>query len=85
MFAGEVAYLADDIKDLEATNPGNTLVVAAGDNVGGTPLISAAFHDEPTIEALNMLGLDISAVGNHEFNKGVNELLGIQEGGCHPD
>ena len=82
--AGGVAYLADDIKDLEATNPGNTLVVAAGDNIGGTPLISAAFHDEPTIEALNMIGLDVSAVGNHEFDEGVDELLRISNGGCHP-
>ncbi|HET9541174.1 MAG TPA: bifunctional metallophosphatase/5'-nucleotidase [Candidatus Limnocylindria bacterium] len=84
VLAGGVAYLADDIKDLEATNPGNTLVVAAGDSIGGTPLISAAFHDEPTIEALNLLGLDISAVGNHEFDEGVDELLRIQNGGCHP-
>jgi hypothetical protein len=59
-------------------------VVAAGDNIGATPLVSAAFHDEPTIEALNMIGLDISAVGNHEFDEGVDELLRIQDGGCHP-
>jgi 5'-nucleotidase len=81
--AGGVAYLADDIKALEATNP-NTLVVSAGDNIGGSPLISAAFHDEPTIEALNELGLDFAAVGNHEFDEGVTELLRIQNGGCHP-
>jgi 5'-nucleotidase len=82
--AGGVAYLADDIKDLEATNPNRTLVVSAGDNIGASPLLSAAFHDEPTIEALNMLGLDVSAVGNHEFDEGVDELLRIQNGGCHP-
>ena len=50
----------------------------------GRPLISAAFHDEPTIEALNLIGLDVSAVGNHEFDEGVDELLRIQNGGCHP-
>ena len=83
VFAGGVAYLADDIKDLEATNP-NTLVVSAGDNIGASPLLSAAFHDEPTIEALNLLGLDVSSVGNHEFDEGVDELLRIQNGGCHP-
>lgn len=82
--AGGLAYLADDIKDLEATNPERTLVVAAGDSIGATPLVSAAFHDEPTIEALNLIGLDISAVGNHEFDEGVDELLRIQNGGCHP-
>jgi 5'-nucleotidase len=83
VFAGGVAYLADDIRDLEATNP-NTLVVSAGDNIGATPLISAAFHDEPTIESLDLLGLDVSAVGNHEFDEGVTELLRMQNGGCHP-
>jgi len=84
VLAGGFAYLADDIKDLEATNPNGTLVVSAGDNIGGTPLVSAAFHDEPTIEALNLIGLDVSAVGNHEFDEGVDELLRIQNGGCHP-
>jgi 5'-nucleotidase len=82
--AGGVAYLAQHVKDLEATNPANTVVVSAGDNIGGSPLISAAFHDEPTIEALDLLGLDVSAVGNHEFDEGVDELLRIQDGGCHP-
>jgi 5'-nucleotidase len=82
--AGGVAYLAQHVKDLEADNPDNTVVVSAGDNIGGTPLISAAFHDEPSIEALNMLGLDVSAVGNHEFDEGVTELLRMQDGGCHP-
>ena len=84
VLAGGFGYLADDVKDLEATNPNGTLVVSAGDNIGGTPLISAAFHDEPTIEALNLIGLDVSAVGNHEFDEGVDELLRIQNGGCHP-
>ena len=82
--AGGVEYLATHIKNLHATNPDRTLEVAAGDLIGGTPLISAAFHDEPTIEAMNALGLDLSAVGNHEFDEGVNELLRIQNGGCHP-
>jgi 5'-nucleotidase len=82
--AGGVDYLATHIKQLHATNPDRTLEVAAGDLIGGTPLISAAFHDEPTIEEMNALGLDLSAVGNHEFDEGVDELLRIQNGGCHP-
>jgi 5'-nucleotidase len=82
--AGGVEYLATHIKALEATNPDRTLEVAAGDLIGASPLISAAFHDEPTIEAMNAVGLDISAVGNHEFDEGVDELLRIQNGGCHP-
>ena len=81
--AGGVEYLATHVKALEATNR-NTLVVAAGDLIGASPLLSALFHDEPTIEAMNMLGLDLSAVGNHEFDEGTVELARMQRGGCHP-
>jgi 5'-nucleotidase len=82
--AGGVEYLGTLIKNLEATNPKGTLEVSAGDLIGASPLVSAAFHDEPTIEAMNALGLDVSAVGNHEFDEGVTELLRMQNGGCHP-
>jgi len=81
--AGGVEYLATRIKQLRATNP-NTLVVAAGDLIGASPLISGLFHDEPTIEAMNQIGLDLSSVGNHEFDEGSAELLRMQNGGCHP-
>jgi 5'-nucleotidase len=47
-------------------------------------LLSALFHDEPTIEAFNQIGLDFNAVGNHEFDEGIYELIRMQEGGCHP-
>ena len=80
--AGGAEYLATHIRQLEATNP-NTMVVSAGDLVGASPLLSALFHDEPTIEAMNMIGLDLNAVGNHEFDEGAAELLRMQEGGCH--
>src|SRR5436190_17855695 len=62
----------------------NTIFVAAGDLIGASPFLSAMFHDEPTIEALSMMGLDISSVGNHEFDEGKDELLRMQNGGCHP-
>src|SRR5918995_6105766 len=81
--AGGAAFLAKHIRDMRATNP-NSLVVSAGDLIGASPLLSAAFHDEPTIEAMNQIGLDLNAVGNHEFDDGEAELLRIQEGGCHP-
>ncbi|MDX6372562.1 MAG: 5-nucleotidase, partial [Nocardioidaceae bacterium] len=61
------------------------LTVAAGDLIGASPLLSAAFHDEPTIKAMNLLHLDVSSVGNHEFDEGVNELLRMEKGGCLPD
>jgi 5'-nucleotidase len=85
--AGGVEYLATWLKKLraEAAAEGrSTLTVGAGDLIGGTPLVSAAFHDEPTIELMNEIGLQISSVGNHEFDEGVDELLRIQRGGCHP-
>jgi 5'-nucleotidase len=87
--AGGVAYLATHIDALRATNP-NTITVGAGDLIGASPLVSALFHDEPAIEALNSIGLDVSGVGNHEFDEGVDELqrmrYGDQHGGdgCHP-
>jgi len=82
--AGGAEYLATHVAQLEATNPDNTVVVSAGDLVGASPLLSALFHDEPTVEAMNEIGLDINAVGNHEFDEGTDELLRLQEGGCHP-
>jgi 5'-nucleotidase len=81
--AGGVEYLAAHIARLRAENP-NTLVVSAGDNIGASPLFSSLFHDEPAIEGLRRAGLQISAVGNHEFDEGWWELLRMQRGGCHP-
>jgi 5'-nucleotidase len=82
--AGGAEYLAQYVRDLESTNPRNTLFVSAGDVIGATPLVSAIFHDEPTIEAMNLMGLDYNGVGNHEFDEGPEELTRMQEGGCHP-
>jgi 5'-nucleotidase len=81
--AGGAEYLATAVAELRRKNP-NHAFVAAGDLIGASPLISALFHDEPTIESLNLMGLDVSAVGNHEFDKGSTELLRLQRGGCHP-
>ena len=83
--AGGVEYLATQLQQLAAAQrQGNTVTVAAGDLIGASPLLSAAFHDEPTIEALGLAGLDYASVGNHEFDEGSAELLRIQNGGCHP-
>jgi 5'-nucleotidase len=81
--AGGAEHMASALNELRAKNP-NHIFVAAGDLVGATPLTSALFHDEPTIEAMNLMGLEASAVGNHEFDKGSVELLRLQRGGCHP-
>ena len=82
--AGGAEYLASYVRDLRATNPNNTLFVSAGDLIGATPLISAIFHDEPSIEAMNLMGLDFEGVGNHDFDEGAAELTRMQNGGCHP-
>ena len=62
----------------------NNIFVAAGDLIGASPLLSAMFHDEPSIESLGMMGLALASVGNHEFDEGKDELLRMQNGGCHP-
>ncbi len=79
--AGGVDFLAGYIAHLKNESP-NHVVVAAGDLIGASPLVSALFHDENTVETLNRLGLELSSVGNHEFDKGMRELLRIQSGGC---
>ncbi len=86
--AGGVEYLSTHLQRLRNKarfNGAETLTVAAGDLVGASPLLSAAFHDEPTVEAMNELGLDVSAVGNHEFDEGYRELQRLQRGGCIDD
>jgi 5'-nucleotidase len=83
--AGGVEYLATQLRLLaEEVQRPDTITVAAGDLIGASPLLSAAFHDEPAIEALGLAGLDLASVGNHEFDEGSAELMRIQNGGCHP-
>ena len=81
--AGGAEMLSTAVAELRKANP-NNIFVAAGDLVGATPLLSALFRDEPTIESMSLMGLEISSVGNHEFDKGAAELLRLQRGGCDP-
>jgi len=81
--AGGSETMATVVKSLRDGHK-NTAFVAAGDLIGASPFLSAMFHDEPTIESLSMMGLEIAAVGNHEFDEGKDELLRMQNGGCHP-
>ncbi|MCP3991759.1 MAG: bifunctional metallophosphatase/5'-nucleotidase [Actinomycetia bacterium] len=80
---GRADYLAANMRAAEA-DADNSIIVSAGDLIGASPLISALFHDEPTIEAMNLIGLEINGVGNHEFDEGAEELLRMQNGGSHP-
>jgi 5'-nucleotidase len=81
--AGGGEYLSAKLNQLRAGNK-YSLTVAAGDLIGGSPAFSGLFHDEPSVESLNAMRLDVSSVGNHEFDEGVTELLRMQNGGCHP-
>ena len=81
--AGGAEYLATALRTARANHP-YSFTVAAGDIVGASPLLSGLFHDEPTIEAMNAMGLDVTGVGNHEFDEGAKELIRLQKGGCHP-
>ncbi len=79
--AGGAAHLAAKLQRLRQDSPWS-VTVSAGDTIGATPLTSALFLDEPTIETMSRIGLEFNAVGNHEFDKGVLELKRMQDGGC---
>ncbi len=80
---GGSAYLSTALTNLRAGNE-NSITATAGDLIGGTPFLSGLFHDEPAVESLEAMQLDVSGVGNHEFDEGLTELLRMQNGGCHP-
>jgi 5'-nucleotidase len=81
--AGGAEYLSAKLNELRDGQK-HSLTVAAGDLIGGSPFFSGLFHDEPSVESLNAMRLDVAGVGNHEFDEGVTELLRMQHGGCHP-
>lgn len=81
--AGGAEHMATAVRELREGHK-NNIFVAAGDLIGASPFLSAMFHDEPTIESLDMMGLAVASVGNHEFDEGKHELLRMQHGGCHP-
>ncbi|AKM08551.1 bifunctional metallophosphatase/5'-nucleotidase [Pelagerythrobacter marensis] len=79
--AGGAAYLASAVAQ-HRQGGDHSLVIAAGDLVGASPLVSSLFLDEPAVGAMNRMGLDFNAVGNHEFDRGWRELKRLQHGGC---
>jgi 5'-nucleotidase len=80
---GGAAYLATLVKKLKTENP-NSILVGAGDSISASPFESMITHDEATVDILNTIGLEVSSVGNHEFDRGSAELLRMQNGGCFP-
>jgi 5'-nucleotidase len=83
-FAGGAAYLAKAVKDRQARYGRLQATVFAGDNIGASPLANGLFFEEPNTIATNLMHVDFGSVGNHEFDKGKDELLRIQNGGCRP-
>ncbi len=81
--AGGAAYLATLVKQLKAANP-NNIVVGAGDIVSAAPVTPTLTHQEAAIDVMNQIGLEVSSVGNHEFDQGMTELNRWQNGGCYP-
>jgi 5'-nucleotidase len=77
---GGAAWLGAHLDNAARSHPGHTIRVHAGDMIGASPLISSHFHDEPTIEATNMMAFDVGAVGNHEFDEGGDELMRVLQG-----
>jgi 5'-nucleotidase len=83
-FAGGAAYLAKAVKDRQRLYRDRQATVLAGDNIGASPLANGLFFEEPVTIASNLMHVDFASVGNHEFDKGKDELLRIQNGGCRP-
>ena len=81
---GGAAWLGAHLNQAARSHPDRTIRVHAGDMIGASPFISSHFHDEPTIEATNMMGFDVGAVGNHEFDEGGDELLRVLQGSRYP-
>lgn len=80
---GGLSHLAAHLERLRE-GEAHSITVTAGDLIGASPLVSALFHDEPTVNLMGELGLALNGVGNHEFDEGWAELDRMQRGGCHP-
>ncbi|HET9976558.1 MAG TPA: bifunctional metallophosphatase/5'-nucleotidase [Burkholderiaceae bacterium] len=79
--AGGAAALAGTVQALRA-GAKHSLVLSSGDLIGATPLVSALFHHESTVDVINRVGVDLAIPGNHEFDAGRDELLRVMGGGC---
>lgn len=81
---GRMDYTATAMKEREQENE-HTLIVHAGDMIGGSSPVSGLLQDEPTVEIMEAIGFDVGTVGNHEFDEGLDELLRMVNGGDHPE
>lgn len=85
-YGGGIANLSGALKDLQKEakeNNKNVLTMSAGDQVGGSPAISALLQDQPTLEMMEEMNVDIVTTGNHEYDEGLEELERLIIGGTH--
>lgn len=73
---GGAAALSSYFKQERTNNP-NTLTITAGDAFGGSPPLSAMFDEEPAVRAMNLMGIDVDTLGNHNFDRGLAHLQGM--------
>ncbi|OLB73382.1 MAG: hypothetical protein AUI14_26435 [Actinobacteria bacterium 13_2_20CM_2_71_6] len=83
-FAGGAAFLAKAVHDKQELYEHRQATVLAGDNIGASPLANSLFNEEPATIVTNLMNVNFSSVGNHEFDKGKDELKRIENGGCKP-
>jgi 5'-nucleotidase len=81
---GGAAYLAAHMKARAAASP-HAFMVGAGDMYGASAPVSGLLREEPTVRVLNELGLLLNTPSNHEFDRGVDEFMRLNRGGCQPD
>ncbi|PMC40783.1 bifunctional metallophosphatase/5'-nucleotidase [Bacillus sp. UMB0899] len=80
---GGADYLAAYLNKYRQENE-HTLIIHAGDMIGGSPPISSLLQDEPTMEYLDLLQFDVGTIGNHELDEGIDEMKRLLSGGSHP-
>jgi 5'-nucleotidase len=81
-YAGGAAFLAKAVRDRQKQYGRRQATVVDGDNIGASPLVNGLFNEEPATIVANLMNVDYASVGNHEFDKGKDELRRIQRGGC---
>ncbi|WP_261665005.1 bifunctional metallophosphatase/5'-nucleotidase [Deinococcus sp. Marseille-Q6407] len=79
--AGGISAIGGLVQEIRTANP-NTVLVGVGDLTGASPLSSSLLADEPSVLAMNRLGMSVNVLGNHELDYGLKELQRLQKGGC---
>ena len=79
---GGIANLSAYLKQLQSESK-NTITMSAGDHVGGSPAVAALKQDQPTLEMMREMNVDVVTTGNHEYDEGLEELYRLIYGGEH--